>query len=257
MEISRHVCMLLFGPVARNLWVMGVTMKPLIQSIEPQASLSVQVVNQLRHLIITRLLPSGSRLVEASLSSQFGTSRGPIRDALRVLEAEGLVQPKPGGMYVRGLSRADVDELYGLRGLIENEALRICTQDGGRDWRQAEFALQRMRRAVTANDPVAVGQADLDYHSAFYAQAGHHRLEQMWNQYRPTFGELMALSNAEPSADLEATLHDHEDLLQAVQFGDFDEVRRLFMNHNTESRRRMRAFVSGDRSERDAKLVSE
>src|SRR5512145_2874593 len=80
---------------------------------------------QLREAILAGRIPMGDRINEAELAAEWGISRTPIRDALRRLEAEGLVQASPGrGMVVPVLTRADVEELYALRESLDGMAAR-------------------------------------------------------------------------------------------------------------------------------------
>ena len=72
-------------------------------------ALGNQVAQRLRELIITRELLPGSHLVEDSLASRFDVSRGPIRDALRILEAEGLVASRRRGIFIVGITLADIE----------------------------------------------------------------------------------------------------------------------------------------------------
>jgi DNA-binding transcriptional regulator YhcF (GntR family) len=92
-------------------------------------TISTAVYRQLREAILTARLPMGTRINEVELASDWRISRTPIRDALRRLEAEGLVQSAPGrGMIVPVLARADVDELYTMREGLEGMAARLAAE---------------------------------------------------------------------------------------------------------------------------------
>src|SRR5437764_11130394 len=89
-----------------------------------KAALGTQLVEQLRALVLSDELVPGTHLVEGRLAEDFGVSRGPVRDALRQLEVEGLVETRKRGVFVRGLSDDDLRELYSLRGALEGLAIR-------------------------------------------------------------------------------------------------------------------------------------
>src|SRR5882757_7217198 len=135
-----------------------------------QAPLGEQLLVQLRALIVRGELTAGTHLVEGWIAERFGVSRGPVRDALRQLELEGLVETRRRGVYVRGLSDTDLAELYALRGALESLAVResIARLPGG-DWSGLHTALDRMWAAADAGDSAAFAAADLDFHGGFYA----------------------------------------------------------------------------------------
>lgn len=88
-----------------------------------QASLSGQIVESLRRAIIEGDLAPGTRLVERELCDRFSVSRGPVREALRQLSAEGLVKHEPHrGPTVERITEQDVRDLYRLRGCLEGLA---------------------------------------------------------------------------------------------------------------------------------------
>ncbi len=212
-------------------------------SVPPARALGQHVVDHLRRLIITGELPSGTHLVEAQLSEAFDVSRGPVRDALRQLETEGLVESRRRGVFVIGLTLDDIEELYGLRRLLEVEAVRLCLGRQGVGYEAASAALDRMRAAADAQDPTAFATADLDFHSAFYAASGHRRLDAIWQQYRPTFAGMLAVTNAEDQ-DLAPTFDDHAALLRAVMSGDLGRTLELIEEHLDGSHRRMLSAYS-------------
>ena len=80
---------------------------------------------RLRHEILSGSLEPGERLIEEQLTQRFGISRAPLREALRLLGQQGLVEHLPRrGVRVAELSAGDVDELFGLRDVLERHAVR-------------------------------------------------------------------------------------------------------------------------------------
>lgn len=85
------------------------------------------VIDALRRAILLDVLPAGLRLRQEDLAAVFGTSRIPIREALRALEYEGLVRSEPHrGFEVAGLDGEQVEEIYELRTILEEHALRVA-----------------------------------------------------------------------------------------------------------------------------------
>lgn len=188
-----------------------------VPAVAPPPALGQHVLDSLRRLIIVGEIAPATHLVEAQLSRTFDVSRGPIRDALRQLEAEGLVESRRRGVFVIGLTVDDVEELYSLRHVIERHAVQRCVRrdDTGVDWAPARAALSAMQDAAATGDVDTFARADLDFHECFYRVAAHRRLHSVWMQYRPTFADMLSVTNTR-DRDLAPTAADHVDLLDAV-----------------------------------------
>lgn len=211
-----------------------------VVSVAPSPALGQRVVDHLRRLIILGTLRPETHLVEARVSAKFDVSRGPVRDALRQLEVEGLVESRRRGVFVIGLTVDDIEELYSLRQLIEAEALAVCIGRGTGDAEAVRRALASMGAAADAGDSEAFAEADLDFHTAFYEASGHRRLAALWQQYRPTFATMLSLTNAE-DRDLNPTFQDHVELHELVSAGDLERAQNLLREHIDGSRRRLLA----------------
>lgn len=214
-----------------------------VPAVAPPPALGQHVLDSLRRLVIVGDIEPGTHLVESQLSATFSVSRGPVRDALRRLEAEGLVESRRRGVFVIGLTVEDVEELYSLRQMIEGQAVRRCLTAAGPDWRGAQAALAVMQAAAGSGDITAFAAADLDFHSCFYVVAGHRRLQAVWEQYRPTFADMLAVTNTRDH-DLAPTAADHADLLAAVVGRREAEALSLLATHIDGSRERMFAALA-------------
>lgn len=207
--------------------------------ISQAEALGAQVVSQLRHAIVAGDIPRGTHLVEAQVSASFGVSRGPVRDAFRQLEAEGLVESRRRGVFAVGLGADDVEELYELRELLEVKAIELAhtnTQDDV--WEPVVQSLREMKDRAQAKDSLGFARADLNFHSAFYTVGGSRRLESMWKQYEPTFSVMLQLTNAE-DRDLEPTYQDHLDLYSTLREGELQKAKDMLRLHLQGSRDRL------------------
>lgn len=96
-----------------------------MQNIE-KANLSDEAAEQIRGMISNGVLPAGSRVNEVHLSEQLGVSRTPLREALAALVSEGALENRPRkGNFVRPLTRDEFLSLYGIRPILDVEALRL------------------------------------------------------------------------------------------------------------------------------------
>jgi GntR family transcriptional regulator of gluconate operon len=219
--------------------------------------LGQQVVDQMRVLIITGQIPAETHLVEAQLSTMFGVSRGPIRDALTILEAEGLVENRRRGCFVVGLTSRDIDELYSVREAIELTALRIAADAPTEAWGQILEPLEAMRAAAQSGDHLEFAHADMAFHASFYSIADHHRLQRIWQQYEPTFSVLLELTTAE-DIDLGPSYESHVEIHTQMMSGKLDEAALSLKEHLLGSRTRLisafsRLSADGTLSDTDKK----
>lgn len=148
---------------------------------------SAQAYAELRAAIVENRYAPGDRLVEQTIATELGLSRTPVREALRMLEAEGLVVSEPNrGAIVRPLSSTEVDDLYGLRIRLESYAVEVATQRAT----EAELAglidaadaFGAVRRAVDGGSVEGVRQiheANRGFHDGILAAARHRRLTAM------------------------------------------------------------------------------
>jgi DNA-binding GntR family transcriptional regulator len=148
---------------------------------------SAQAYAELRAAIVENRYAPGDRLVEQTIATELGLSRTPVREALRMLEAEGLVVSEPNrGAIVRPLSSTEVDDLYGLRIRLESYAVEVATQRATEaeldDLIAAAEAFGAVRRAVDVESDDGVRQiheANRRFHDGILAAARHRRLTAM------------------------------------------------------------------------------
>ncbi|WP_165368151.1 GntR family transcriptional regulator, partial [Phytoactinopolyspora endophytica] len=204
-----------------------------------QTALGEQVAHELRVLIVTGRLPAGQHLVESSLSQDFGVSRGPIRDALKKLESEGLVETRGRGTYVIGLDDVDVDELFSLRESLESLALRLCAERLSGEWAAFERPLTAMREAADRGDAAEFAVADLEFHSYFYELCGHRRLLNVWREFQPTFTTLLQVTTAQDE-DLHPSAESHAEILERLRRGETEDALNELREHLQGASRRLR-----------------
>lgn len=210
------------------------------RTLQRAVSLGDQVAADLRQRIVRGELTSGERLTEEALAEEFAVSRGPIRDALTQLSFEKLVVVnRPGGVFIVGLTDEDVEQLYSLRGALEQLAIRRAMRvtDEGR-WAPSQDAVARMLHAADARDPSEFGRADLAFHSHIYELADHPRLLSAWQQYLPTFAALLDVT-INHDKDLHDSAEDHQRLYDVMRAGDVDVAASVLTEHLDGAEERM------------------
>lgn len=149
------------------------------------AILSQTVVSELKRLIYSGEFLPGERLNEATLAVRMGTSRGPIREAMKVLAGLGLVTSVPNrGMFVRQLSVRDMVEVYELRAVVfAFAAERACQNFSRQDAAQFEQLLNDMDVACEADDGTLYYELNLAFHELILDLSGNKRAKQAYDDY--------------------------------------------------------------------------
>jgi GntR family transcriptional regulator, gluconate operon transcriptional repressor len=203
-----------------------------------------RVRDTMRDAILSGDLEPGERLREIPLAARFGVSRGPVREAIRALESEGLVirEPRIGSMVLPIDDRA-ADELYSLRALIEPFAARRALErhPGSLVARLAD-AVAQMRAATAAVGRMGLVDPDLEFHTAFFVNADHERLLRLWETMKGPLKVLLATTARRAPREWEATMLGHESILAAAEVRDADTLVAGLEEHL----RRARSLVLGD-----------
>jgi DNA-binding GntR family transcriptional regulator len=197
-----------------------------------RSSLHIEVADRVREMIFDRTLPAGCRIDELDLSAKLGTSRTPLREALKVLANEGLVRLAPGrGAYVTELSPQEVDALFPVLALLEargaGEAVRRQT---AADARRLEAVHQRMEEHVAAGDCEAYHQATDELHQLLHTIAGNPWLLRATADLR-RFLRLARSMARNPDARVLQSLAEHRTLMKTIARGDADSAEQVMHHH--------------------------
>jgi DNA-binding GntR family transcriptional regulator len=195
-------------------------------------TLREQVLEHLREEILSSRLEPGAELNEVALSASLGVSRGPIREALGRLAAEGLVTVTPRrGAIVTKLTKQEFMDAYQVREALESLATRIAVPRlSDEDRAELHRMSDEMRRLAEADDPDAFFEINRRFHEKLVAASGNRRLQAMHEQLLGQMGRLLR-----KSADLRGGLGEsaaaHEAILEAADAGDADRAARLMADH--------------------------
>jgi GntR family transcriptional regulator of gluconate operon len=203
------------------------------------------VTEELRQRILRGEMLPGSRIRETELAEQFGVSRGPVREALRSLEVAGLVLRLPRqASYVAPVSKRDVDEIYTLRAVIEELAIRRTLRSAGDVLaHRLDAAATALAAAVAAGDAGTVVDADIEFHSVFYALADHQRLAALWGTLTDPLRIMMRLSERHTDPEWRGTVGGHLKLVRAAGAGDAQACVDAAVEHLEQARHLVMGFV--------------
>lgn len=227
-------------------------------SIDPLAivrstSLTSAVEKQLEQLIVDGDLAPGERLNEIHLSNRFGTSRGPLREAIRSLEAKGFVEVvRNRGVFVRQLSIEEVLEIYDVRGALFGLAGRIVAQN------MTDALLHRLTQLVEDME-TAAGQLDFDRYFPLNLEFHHTIVDATQNrslikEYR-RFVNKMNLFRAKGlvrGGGLAVSNREHMDMLDSLASGDPERAHASHWRHVQRGKQRMIAAVENETADTEA-----
>lgn len=182
------------------------------------------VLASMREAILTAALPPGTRLRQEKLAELFGTSRIPVREALRALEYEGLVTSMPRrGFTVTELDADDIEEVYDLRILLESHAVRLAVPlITDEDLQNLEELYARMVTAASGDELLAGREA---FYSRLYSITGRPRLVAQISRLR----QEIARSLRWPT--LQHAPEHHERFLEAIRAGDAEAAAAQLASH--------------------------
>ena len=193
-----------------------------------RSSLHVEVTDRLREMIYERSLPPGERIDELGLSARLGTSRTPLREALKVLAHEGLVRLVPGrGAFVVELSASEAESLFPVLGLLQSrcaaEAVRRQTPE---DIAALDTLLASLENAVTGNRLTDYYRAVDGFHERLQAMAANPWLTRSitdLGRFLQMVRTLMPL----PENRLRQSMAEYRTLMKAIHRGDADAAEQI------------------------------
>ena len=188
----------------------------------------------LREQIIDGNMQPGEKLIESNISEKLNLSRGPVRDALKQLAVEGLVDYHPNkGCTVALLSPRDAYEVFFLRGSLEKLALE---KSGGHvdayGILTMEAAMEEIKSLAGEDNILAEVKADEKFHAQIVLSCQITRLYKMWELLSPLNGAMfLTLKNLRSRSDLDGSgmsrgdrlVNSHERILNAVKSGSLEE----------------------------------
>lgn len=204
------------------------------------SSLTSVVQQEIERRILQGELAPGAKLIEASLAEMLGVSRGPVREAFRMLEEAGLVrQEKNRGVFVRSIPLDEAMEIFDLRAMMD-EAVgrRLAEHVTPEQLRQVRAMVEAMEKAVKAGDADGYHLLNLEFHDRVVEFAGNRKMSSL---YRRLVKEL-ALARRRNLSEKLALPHsaaEHRQILKAIASGDPDAAARALFEHALASKLRM------------------
>ncbi|MCU6796486.1 GntR family transcriptional regulator [Paenibacillus sp. WQ 127069] len=191
--------------------------------------LSEKVASYLRTRILLGEYPKGFHLSEAQLSKELTVSRGPIREAIHLLENEGLTEtPGNGRTLVKGYGKQDVKDLFQLRCMLEALAIRSLIEQGSHhDLSGVQGVQQAMEASTSKSDTIRL---DIEYHYQIVKAASNRTLLNMWLMIKGLTSALIEMTTG-TYGDIGFVMHSHAEITKSLLAGEADEAIHLLKGH--------------------------
>lgn len=194
--------------------------------------LSHSIYDTLRRGILRGEIPAGQRFVEEKLASVLGASRTPVREALQRLRQEELLDKlKYGGYEVRRIGAKEIEEIFGIRSVLESYAAVLATRrmDQG-VLAELRGIIERSRTALERGQAEELISLNTEFHDKLYRASGSERLYRMIQELRDHFYRFRRVILSKGTMP-QTSLRDHERMMRAMSKGDEEAVERIVRQH--------------------------
>ncbi|SMO89355.1 GntR family transcriptional regulator [Paracoccus laeviglucosivorans] len=204
-------------------------------------------VERMRAAIVSGRFPSGYRLVERTLVEQLGVSRSVVREAIRYLEAEGLVEVLPrNGPVVATLDWERARQIYDIRLRLEAAAAADCARLSDDTARaQLADALHRLEAAFQSDDPQVLYDATTHFYEVIFTSAGHHIAWEIVHRLNGRISRLRALTLASTDRHVSGQAR-MQRIAKAILARDPDAAENAVREHLTEAAQIAKRLLAED-----------
>ncbi len=204
------------------------------EAVTVKRGIQERIAHQLRNRISRGELMPGAVLSEGALAQEFGASRTPVREALKQLQAEGLIVIRPRvGTFVAAPSRLEINELFEVKEILEGAAARLFANRGAvPELEQLRENVRRSEHAVATGDFDQYVELVHEYHDLIMRGAGNAKLMQ---QYKMLMNQLLYTRfvhlSVRRSGRLPQSDREHQSILHVIEARDGATAERLMRDH--------------------------
>jgi GntR family transcriptional regulator of gluconate operon len=195
-------------------------------------TISQQVVRLIRRRIFSGILQPGERVIESKIAEEMDISRGPVREAIKELENDGLIVTHPRkGSYIIKLADKDIEEILTLRALLEGHAVTLAIDNlKEQDFSRLRGILNDISEHAIKQDVLGVARVNMQFHEEICRLSGHQRLYFAWKTLLGPIRMLSAMTTEFYTKVEEIRAH-HENLLDSLIKGDKIYAKGCFEKH--------------------------
>lgn len=205
-----------------------------LRPLSDQRSLQERIYEELRRALLDDTFASGERIYENEIAQRMAVSRVPVREAVRRLQQDGLLEVRArGGVYVATISPEDVDDVYRLRGAVEGVAAGLAAE---RASDEELNAIGAVTESLTTADPHAAVQHADEFHRSIHAASHCDRVSLL---LEPLYAQLMRFRTATLSLPdrAEAAEEGHREIYEALRSRDPVAAETIMRQHIESARK--------------------
>lgn len=211
--------------------------------LELPRSAPLRIVGALRQAILSGELEGGRQLKQEELASAFGVSRVPVREALRMLEAEGLVDFHPNrGAVVTAVTTEEVADIYTIRAALEVAAMELSVP---------QLSISDLDLAATILDEIdeqtdidRLGELNRRFHLTLYSHCNRKKLLEEINSYLKQGDRLLRFHFSQSNSRSTASQDEHRAMLTHCRAGEFDKASTMLRSHILDAGSHLVALVA-------------
>ena len=230
------------------------TTTPAAPSVEsalpiPRRSLHDEVVTRVRDMIIEGVLVPGSRVNETHIGQTLGVSRTPLREALKFLASEGLIELVTArGAIVKKFSAKDVRDMLDVLAVLEAFAARLACREATDAAIAGVRAIHdRMVDRYAVRDRLEYFKLNQQIHTAFLRLSGNAALESAHTSIQSRLKRIRYIGNQEPQK-WAAAMAEHEDMITFLEARDGERLAQVVTQHMEHTWERVRLTLQGERA---------
>lgn len=210
-------------------------------------SLASVLEREIEKRILSAGLPAGGRINENQLAAEFGTSRGPIREAIRALEGAGLVESIPNrGTFVRAMSVEEVREVYEVRAALFGLAGRLLAERASADTvARLDGFIAGMEQAAGTRDFETYYPLNVAFHAFILDACGNATLAREYKSFVKRLTLFRARSLVQ-GGGLTVSNREHREMVEAVRARDADWAHEAHWRHVANAKNRLLAVVRAE-----------
>ncbi|MCK4259353.1 MAG: GntR family transcriptional regulator [Halanaerobiales bacterium] len=207
-------------------------MENILNEKKDSRSLTSIIFDKIRDDILIGKYKNGQKIVETKLAAELGVSRTPVREALKQLDLDGLVDNIPNrGVVVKGISHQDIDDIYTIRVVMEGIAVKWAVER--MEEKEIEFLkeiLDLMEFYTFKKDIEKVVELNTKFHEAIYSATKSRYIEHVLKDFQYFMKKTRYKSLSVPGR-MEEALEEHRKILQAFINRDIDEAIKTITDH--------------------------
>jgi DNA-binding GntR family transcriptional regulator len=188
---------------------------------------------QLLELVLAGALNPDQPLSERKLAESLAVGRTPMREAIKRMTREGLVEVRPArGTYIRQITRSDIQDIYEVRQGVEGTAAFLAAERGPtKEFTKYHRMFREMIERPDSFDLAAIHQAGQDFHVEMFRAARNPYLLEIYEPMRLRHQIALLLPRLYDHAFIHASVHEHLDILSAIEDRDSEKARQLICEH--------------------------